>query len=630
MKKRFNAFLILLIILTLLFPGTVFAADEWSEDYYRAVDDTGGLTDAEMNELDSLCIEFIEQWHLDLAMLSMSSDNYPDNDISDIAREYYYDCDFGYGGTQDGFMFVFYPDNGEAVIYCSGRADGFLSQDYLDNVLKTSVSLFDEHGMFGTMYSVYKMLNDYITQQSEEPSGEIIPVTTEEPAAAETPVVTEVPDNSGSIPVTDTNERVGDSGGMPSWYAADPSDFIFYHDENAPRVVDDADILTDDEETALEERISQIRSALSKDIVIFTDTSTHGLGEAVYAADFYDFNGYGYGDEREGVCLMICMDPDDRGGWCACTGSETRGLYTETVANQIDDMLYVFLGDGAYYTGFSDWIENICRMYTTGSPYLESWALDQNIARFHDADAPRVVDDAYLLSEEQLNDLTAKAKELSDEFGVDIAVHFARSQGDLTDDQYSERYYAAKGYGFGDDYSGLLMTVFKRPWGEPALSITGYGSAGEKLTHVNEVRLEAAADDPLEEYDYTGSVEQFITLSRHMLRTGRVPKGLFAWILIIGAELIAGLAVGRIGLSRAKRTMATPKTQSRADSYLLRDSVRVTNVQDINLGTTRTRVYSPPPKDNDRGSSSSSGRSSYSGSYHGSSGASHSGSGRKF
>lgn len=629
MKKHIKTFLIMLLVFTLCFPCTAFAADEWSEEYYRAVDSTGDLSDAQIDELDSLCIDFIEAWHLDLAMLSLASDKYPDYDINDLARDYFLDCDFGYGGTHDGFMFVFYPDNGEAAIYCSGRAEGFVSQDYLDYILQTSLPLLDEHGVFGPMYSVYTMLNDYIALRSEDPSREIIPVITQEPETAETPDAAEASENAGFISHFNDNEKADASGGMPSWYPSDPANFTFYHDESARRVVDEADILTGEEETALEERIGQIRGALSKDIVIFTDTSTHGLGEAVYAADFYDFNGYGYGNEREGVCLMICMDPDDRGGWCACTGRETMGLYTEAVANQIDDMLYDFLGEGDYYTGFSDWIENIRRMYTTGSPYLESWALEQNAARFHDADAARIVDDAYLLSQEQINVLTEKAKKFSDEFGVDVAVHFARSSGSLDDDQYSERYYAAKGYGFGDDYSGLLMTVFRRPGSKPALCITGYGSAGEKLTHVNEVRLEAAADDPLDEYDYTGAVDKFLSLSKHMMRTGRVPKGLFSWIFVIGAELLAGLAAGGIGLSKAKRTMATPRTQSRADSYLLRESVRVANIEDRNLGTTRTRVYSPPPKNNDRGSSSS-GRSSYSGSYRGSSGASHSGSGRKF
>ena len=35
-----------------------------------------------------------------------------------------------------------------------------------------------------------------------------------------------------------------------------------------------------------------MREELGKDIVVFTDVSTYGLGQDVYAGDFFDFNGY--------------------------------------------------------------------------------------------------------------------------------------------------------------------------------------------------------------------------------------------------------------------------------------------------------------------------------------------------
>ena len=107
---------------------------------------------------------------------------------------------------------------------------------------------------------------------------------------------------------------------MPAWYPKDPLTFPYYHDKDAPRIVDTADIFSDEEESSMEARLTELRGQLGKDIVVFTDVSTYGLSQPVYAADFYDFNGYGIGDDREGVCLMICMDPADRGWWACCTG----------------------------------------------------------------------------------------------------------------------------------------------------------------------------------------------------------------------------------------------------------------------------------------------------------------------
>ncbi len=174
----------------------------------------------------------------------------------------------------------------------------------------------------------------------------------------------------------DDDLRVGDGDpALPAWYPKDPLSFPFYHDEKAPRVIDIADIFSGEED-----------------------------------------NGYGIGPDREGVCLMICMEPGNRGWWCCCTGPVTRGLYDETVANQIDDMLYDYMKAGDYGTGVEDWIENIRRLYTTGSPYSEEWAVmdEASFKRFHDPDAPRVVDDAKLLSDSEIEKLTQKAADLSE------------------------------------------------------------------------------------------------------------------------------------------------------------------------------------------------------------------------
>ena len=111
------------------------------------------------------------------------------------------------------------------------------------------------------------------------------------------------------------------ASGLPAWYPADPKNFPFYHDEAAPRVVDSADLFTEAEEQRIEARITELRQALSWDIVIYTDKTDYGHGKDILAADFYDFNGYGYGDEREGICLFIDRDPADRGWWACCTGS---------------------------------------------------------------------------------------------------------------------------------------------------------------------------------------------------------------------------------------------------------------------------------------------------------------------
>lgn len=248
-------------------------------------------------------------------------------------------------------------DAGTAEYFCFGGAEGRIPQSFLDFAAEKAVDYRESHGMFGVLYGGLRYLYSYL---EEDADGEA--------------------------------ERVDESSPMPSWYPADPANFSFYQDEEAPRVVDAADILSDADEERLEARIRELRRELVKDIVIYTDVSTYGLERSVLAADFYDFNGYGCGEGREGVCLFICMDPADRDWWVCCTGPVTMELYTESAANLLDDALYDYMAAGDYAAGVSDWVENIRTLYRKGIPFAPDWYPDQGteFARFHDAAAPRV------------------------------------------------------------------------------------------------------------------------------------------------------------------------------------------------------------------------------------------------
>ena len=399
----------------------------------------------------------------------------------------------------------------------------------------------------------------------------------------------------------DDDLRVGDGDpALPAWYPKDPLSFP-------------ADIFSGEEEQQMEARLAELRTSLGKDIVILADVSTYGLSRSVYAADFYDFNGYGIGPDREGVCLMICMEPGNRGWWCCCTGPVTRGLYDETVANQIDDMLYDYMKAGDYGTGVEDWIENIRRLYTTGSPYSE-------------------VDDAKILSDSEIEKLTQKAADLSDKYGVDVVIHTARSQGVLDRDTYSRKYFLSHGYGFSDEYDGIQLTIFKRPGYTGAVNVYASGKGLKKLSEVNKNRLEDRCDGLISGGEYYEGASQWLDQTGHMLRTGRAPRSSASWRFTTILEMLAGLIFGSFSLGKAKARMATPQTKENANSYIVQKSIRIRNIANRLLDSRVSEVYSPVKRESsDSGDHSSGGGSStFHSSYSGSSGSSHSGSGRDF
>lgn len=152
---------------------------------------------------------------------------------------------------------------------------------------------------------------------------------------------------------------------LPSWYPEDVNSFEDFHNANAPRVVDDADLFTDEEEAMLTSKIEDLINEHGYDFVLYTDSSSYGLAHNIQAADFYQFNGYGLGDNYSGSVLMICMEPGNRAWYTAARG-DCRTYYTEENINDIDDGIESKMVDGDYYGAMKKYISEIDELYTKG------------------------------------------------------------------------------------------------------------------------------------------------------------------------------------------------------------------------------------------------------------------------
>lgn len=120
-------------------------------------------------------------------------------------------------------------------------------------------------------------------------------------------------------------------------------------DKSLPRVVDDADLLTENEEKSLESQIKAITDKYDFDIVLVTADTLGGKTPTSYADDYYDYNGYGANKERDGVLLLVSME--DRDWWIT-----TRG-YGITVFNDVridnaGENFVSHLSSGEYSKGF--------------------------------------------------------------------------------------------------------------------------------------------------------------------------------------------------------------------------------------------------------------------------------------
>lgn len=135
------------------------------------------------------------------------------------------------------------------------------------------------------------------------------------------------------------------------------------------RVVDDADLLSDSEETALREKLEEIRVRQKMDIVIVTAKTLNGATPANYADDTYDYDGYGYGNNRDGLLLLISMEDRD---WYISTTGYGITAFTDAGIQYIGNKIKEQLSDGDYAAAFNTFAE-LCDDFITrartGKPY---------------------------------------------------------------------------------------------------------------------------------------------------------------------------------------------------------------------------------------------------------------------
>ncbi len=137
---------------------------------------------------------------------------------------------------------------------------------------------------------------------------------------------------------------------------------VFIGAAGPSRLVDDADILTDSEESELLARLDSVSEQYGADVVIVTVNSTDDLTPMEYADDYYDYNGYGQGEDHSGVLLL--MDMGSRQMWISTCGFCIEAINDYNIESIFDNMT-AFIDNELYADAF-DWYIDDCEYYING------------------------------------------------------------------------------------------------------------------------------------------------------------------------------------------------------------------------------------------------------------------------
>ncbi len=147
-------------------------------------------------------------------------------------------------------------------------------------------------------------------------------------------------------------------------------------DRQKPLLVDDADLLSDSEETALLLLLEQKSETVQADIAVVTVEDTDGTDVATYAMDYYDYNGYGQGDDNDGVLLLISMA--ERDYYITTTGFCIEAI-TDYGRETIEGDFLPALSAGSYADAF--------RTFAAGCETLIQSAREGNVYDYYSSDS---------------------------------------------------------------------------------------------------------------------------------------------------------------------------------------------------------------------------------------------------
>lgn len=139
--------------------------------------------------------------------------------------------------------------------------------------------------------------------------------------------------------------------------------------DDKERIVDGAGLLSESEAAELSEKLDEISERQKLDVVIVTVDSLDGADVVAYADDYFDYNGYGFGEGKDGILFLISMEERD---WCISTSGYGITAFTDAGQEYLAEKFLPYLSDGAYADAFgifAEWCDDYITQARAGTPY---------------------------------------------------------------------------------------------------------------------------------------------------------------------------------------------------------------------------------------------------------------------
>lgn len=226
------------------------------------------------------------------------------------------------------------------------------------------------------------------------------------------------------------------------------------------------------------------------------------------------------------------------------------------------------------------------------------------------AQEQRILDDAALMTAQQVEDLEDRVRQITGAYGMDVVILTVNAIPGRSIEAFADDFYDGSGYGIGDDASGVLVVLAmdSREWaistcGDAIYAITDYGTEylfsrmapylaedeyyiafDAYLTALEELFEAYSQGSPIDGYagSYDGPGSYIPGTREDVVYYESDPP---YWLSPIIGAVIAAVAVGIMA-----STMNTKRPQRSAGDYLQRGSARLNRQRDIYLYSQVSKV----------------------------------------
>lgn len=134
------------------------------------------------------------------------------------------------------------------------------------------------------------------------------------------------------------------------------------------RLLDAADLLTDNEEKALLEKLNSVSQQHESNIVVLT-VYDHSGSIQDFADDYFDYNGFQADYYGSGILFMLSMEDRE---WAISTSGTAIEAFTDYGQEYMTDEMLSYLSSGEYYLAFERYVDiadYLYGLYEAGTPY---------------------------------------------------------------------------------------------------------------------------------------------------------------------------------------------------------------------------------------------------------------------